>query len=254
MSAAAVPDPKSTTAEEKPATTIADAKPASTTADAKPAVEKKPTIVGGKTDSVSADKKDGAVEGDTEKSDGADKEADAADKPGSYDPAELEMPEGMLLTEAWVERIKGDEVWQKLTKSEAEQLLVQVSEWDAQRTAQMIEHLNQRSMEWHVQTERAPFVADRGEGGFMAVAREAKAFQAEFFDATKYPEDAEFLEELVTTGLGNHPSLVRVFSKAAVALGLLADGGAAPGAGAPVNREAKKSLAEMFFPNSLPNG
>lgn len=201
------------------------------------------TTLGDKTDADTS-----AEEGDTDKSGESDEADEGGEKPGAWKSTELQMPEELpMLMDGWAEKIQDHPAFQKLTKTEVEDTLSMVVEWEEQKTALLIQQHNEMVHGWDAQLAKSKMVADRGEGGLEAVVAEAQLTQAEFFNPED-PSDAEFLRQLVMTGLGSHPALVSLFSKVAKAVGLTST---SEGGGNPVTKAGEKNLAAKWFPKSL---
>lgn len=190
----------------------------------------------------STDEKSG--DSDTVLGDAEAKAEEKTEQAPDWKPEDLQMPENLpVLLDGWDEKISGS-VLTKLSKEDAEEALSLVAEWDQQRTAMLVDHLNEQSQGWRESLESSAYVVDRGIEGMTQVAAEANAFINEFVD-TASESGAQLLREFNTSGIGNHPDLVIAFSKAARALDLVSSdmGG---GGGTP-NTTSKKSLASKIW-------
>ena len=153
-----------------------------------------------------------------------------ADAPDKY---ELKLPENSVLDTSAVERISAYAKQKGLTNDQAQMLLERESDAVSKFRQDQVENLKTQSETW-----KSELVKDKEFGGeaFNKNAELAKRVVEKY--ASK-----EFVETLESTGLGNHPELVRVFFRIAKAFG--EDSFVVPGA----QGASKKDLADVFYGN-----
>jgi hypothetical protein len=196
-----------------------------------------------------ADESSGSDAGDTgdeksgkeEAKDDEEVKAEGDSKPGEFDTAAFEVPEGTEIDEAWMGKLTGNEAIQKLDQSEVQGLIGMVGEFVIAGENARVDAQNTQTEEWAKSFEKDPYVVEHGVDKVTPLALAARD---EFF-----PE----MEDIFTkTGLGSHPTMLVGMARIAESMhlleGKLEGGGSAPGSG------VKKSAAHTIFKEYAPGG
>lgn len=147
---------------------------------------------------------------------------------------ELKLPDGSLLDAARVEQISSLAKEKNLTQDQAQLILERES--DAVKT---FNEAQQNALKERRETWRTQATADKEIGGDALPKNVELAHRA-----LKHFGGDALMQELETTGYGNHPEVVRVFARIGKAMGedkFVAGGSAVT---------AKKSMAETFYPTT----
>lgn len=131
------------------------------------------------------------------------KPKEGGDKPGVPEKYELKLPENSLLDPSRLEKIAAVAKERGLSNEAAQALVDHESQAVADFQKAQLEGLKKTSEKWVEELK-----ADKEFGGeaFSKTAEAAKRVVARF-------GDQQFREALESTGLGNHPALVRVFAR-----------------------------------------